>query len=69
MVFDNVQYWEKEGDENVLPRRNVYGRFTDTQYTGLIRSNVEKVNYMRLKQLTLGYNLPKEISKKVYLSG
>lgn len=69
MDIRDVQYWEKEGDENVLPRRNVYGRFTDTQYTGLVRSNVERVNYMRLKQLTFGYNLPKELAKKVYLSG
>lgn len=69
MDLRDLSYWEEEGDKNVLPRLNVYGRMVNTQYTGVVRSNVERVNYMRLKQLTLGYNLPKEIAKKLYLSG
>lgn len=56
-------FWEKEGDMTDLPRlgaSNVYAE---------IRSNVERVNMLRLKQLTLGYNLPESVAKKFYFSG
>lgn len=32
-------------------------------------SNIEKVNYLSLKQLTLGYNVPDRVSRKVGFSG
>ena len=32
---------------------------------GMLESNLETVSYIKLKQLTLGYNLPKERAKKV----
>lgn len=38
------------------------------QYSGLYDCNIEKVNMLRLKQLTLGYNLHDRFAKKVGLS-
>ena len=47
-----VTFWEKEGDMTDLPRLGASSIYPD------LRSNVERVNMLRLKQLTLGYNLP-----------
>ena len=39
------------------------------QYSGEYDTDIEKVNMLRLKQLTLGYNLHERIAKKLGLSG
>ena len=39
-----------------------------SQFSGLYDTNIEKVNMLRLKQLTLGYNLHERFAKKVGLS-
>ncbi len=67
--FRNKKFWEKEGDQADLPRMNQYLGSRDGQFTGLIRSNLEKVNYLKVKQLTIGYTLPHSWAKKVCLSG
>lgn len=56
-------FWQKEGDLTDLPR---YGA---DLIVPELRSNVERVNMLRLKQLTLGYNLPERWVKKIYFSG
>ena len=58
-----VTFWEKEGDMTDLPRLGASSIYPD------LRSNVERVNMLRLKQLTLGYNLPEKWAKKIYFSG
>lgn len=55
-------FWQQAGDETDFPR---YG---STVIAGL-RSNIENVHNITLKQLTLGYNLPKNLANKCYLSG
>ena len=52
-----IDYWEKPGDNSNLPRlgANVYPK---------VRSNIENVHSISLKQITLGYDLPKKIAKK-----
>ena len=39
------------------------------QFSGLYDSDIQKVNMLRLKQLTLGYNLHERFAKKIGLSG
>ena len=38
------------------------------QYSGLFDCDIEKVHFLRLKQLTLGYNLEEEIVRKIGIS-
>ncbi len=64
VVFDlnKVSFWEKPGDNPDYPR------LQDTQMNNtyqIVDRDVEKVNYLKLKTLTIGYNLPKAWSKKV----
>ena len=41
----------------------------DTQFKGRYDCDIEKVNMLRLKQLTLGYNLHERFAKKIGLNG
>lgn len=54
-------YWKKPGDNTKLPRLG------DDVYTN-IRSNIETVHSISLKQITLGYDVPKKISKQAGFS-
>lgn len=56
-------YWEKSGDNTTFPRLGA--EMTDY----LLRSNIEKVNMLKLKQLTLGYTLPTKYAKKIHFGG
>lgn len=56
----DVSFWEKEGDVAD------YGRVGT--YQGMLRSKIERVHSMSLKQITLGYNLPKQIANKLRFS-
>lgn len=60
--LDKISFWEKPGDNPDYPR------FQFDQDAGLwstVDRDVEKVNYMKLRTLTLGYSFPKKWSKKV----
>lgn len=68
--LSKLTFWEKPGDENipgVLPMISLWDK-TMLQYHAIISSNVEKVNYVKLKTFTLGYNFPKAWIEKVNLS-
>ena len=67
--YRNVTFWEKSGDSADYPA--LFSVYSDNygQYDGLIDSNIEKVNFLRLKQLTLGYNLPAALAKRIHLQG
>lgn len=65
---NKVSFWEKEGDITDYPRKAAY-QGSLQQYSGLLASNLEKVNYIKLKQFTIGYDVPKPIVKKLKLSG
>ena len=58
----NLSYWEKPGDHAKLAR---IGTSTEV----LMDRNIENVHAISLKQITLGYNLPKDWAKKVKLNG
>lgn len=60
--LNKISFWEKPGDNPDYPK------FQYDQAVGLwspVDRDVEKVNYMKLKTLTLGYSFPKKWSKKV----
>ena len=56
--FSRASFWQKPGDETQYPSLE----FSDDGYTGQfdgdIDSNIERVSYLRLKQLSLSYTLP-----------
>ncbi len=57
-----INFWEKPGD------KPDYSRIQYDQFNGMwdtVDRDVEKVNYMKLKTLTLGYSFPKKWSRKV----
>lgn len=70
-VFAHLSYsdfWQKPGDNTRFPALGIYPTGS-MQYSGMLSSNLEKVNYCKLKQLTLGYNVPKKLTKKIHVDG
>ncbi|WP_082986945.1 MULTISPECIES: SusC/RagA family TonB-linked outer membrane protein [Butyricimonas] len=66
---ENATFWNKPGDKADWPTLTASTNGYVGQFDGQYRSNIEKVNHLRLKQLTLGYNVPKEWLKKVNIEG
>lgn len=60
--LDKVSFWEKEGDNSTYPI-NAMG-----VSVSIMDRMVQKVNYIKLKTLTLGYTIPSRITKKIYLN-
>ena len=67
--YANTTFWEKPGDKADYPVITSSERGYIGQFGGDVSSNIEKVHYLRLKQLTLGYNFPKEWMKRINLEG
>ena len=65
--FSRASFWQKPGDETQYPSLE----FSDDGYTGQfdgdIDSNIERVSYLRLKQLSLSYTLPESWTKRLRL--
>jgi TonB-linked SusC/RagA family outer membrane protein len=59
-----LNYWKKPGDTNVLPAANQAS--SDQSYT--IDYYLQKDNYIRLKDLTLSYTIPKKITDKAKIT-
>lgn len=64
----NVKMWDGTTSNPDYPRAMYYSGLED-QFSGLYDCDIENVNLLRLKQLTLGYNLHEHIAKKLGLSG
>lgn len=66
VIQDLVQdRWKNPGDQATFPK------WSDDNYSATRKSSdfyVYKNNYLRLRNLTLGYTLPKELSKKLGVS-
>lgn len=58
-------HWPSPGAD--YPRHQLFG--LSTPYVGLFRSSIENVHHLRLKQLTLGYNLEEKIVSKMGIKG
>lgn len=67
--YRNIDYWQKPGDNADYPSLQAGHSDYIGQYSGSIDSQIEKVNYLRVKQLTIGYNVPKHIMSKIHLDG
>jgi TonB-linked SusC/RagA family outer membrane protein len=55
---DALNYWKKPGDTNVLPKADANAVTYDTDLY------LQKASYIRLRNVTLAYTLPKEITQK-----
>ena len=58
-------YWTEDNRDAYLPR---YSGYNDTFYKGTWAANtryLQNVAYIRLKNIQLGYNLPKSLTRKV----
>lgn len=65
----NFDAWTQADNKNHdFPRLQVYTSLGE-QYSGLYDTTIETVNIFRLKQLTLGYNLDRQMANKIGLSG
>ncbi|UHG90475.1 SusC/RagA family TonB-linked outer membrane protein [Spirosoma oryzicola] len=63
--IDALKRWQKEGDITSVPRyvyENTYNDYLSSRF-------VEDGSYLRLKNVTLGYNLPKTWANRVKLAG
>ena len=61
---DKASFWTEDNHKAQYARLG-----TLNSMGGMLESNLETVSYMKLKQLTLGYNLPKEWARKVGMVG
>jgi TonB-dependent starch-binding outer membrane protein SusC len=62
--FYYTEAWTKPGSSNKIPRPSVNSAYNYLWST----NNIYSGDYLRLKNLTLGYTLPKDITKKVGIS-
>lgn len=58
-------FWEKPGDMSDYPAMRYSNTAFVGQYDGDIDSNIETVNYLRLRQLSLAYKLPTSFVAKL----
>ena len=69
MDISKLHFWEKPGDANIegiYPELSAHDK-TMMQFYPRTTKNIERVNYIKLKQITLGYNFPKSWLNKVRL--
>ncbi len=57
-AVDALNYWKKPGDVNVLPKASPDNTTYDTDLY------LQNASYIRLKNVTLSYTLPKEITRR-----
>ena len=60
--YKDLVFWEKPGDRANMP---AWGNTV----RAMLDTNIEKVHSVSLKQLTVGYNLPKRLAAKTGFSG
>lgn len=65
----NMNSWTGPDSKNPDYPRLIQYPSLGEQFSGKYDCDIEKVNLLRLKQLTLGYNLHERIAKKLGLSG
>lgn len=59
-------FWEKPGDITDYPRNEYDSRKNNYESSRFVEKNV---NYVKLKNVILGYRIPKELAKKMGISG
>ncbi len=61
---DQLRRWQKEGDITDIPKATYFG---GNGFAGRISRHLSDGSYLRLKTLTLGYNVPSNFLKKISL--
>jgi TonB-dependent starch-binding outer membrane protein SusC len=64
---DQLKRWRKPGDVTDIPEARI-NRFGDFQSPSVSTQYMEDASYVRLKNVTLAYNLPSSIAKRLKLS-
>ncbi|MGB5989279.1 MAG: SusC/RagA family TonB-linked outer membrane protein, partial [Marinifilaceae bacterium] len=65
VLKSNLNHWKKAGDVSDLPK-NVFSNPQHTNYNSSRR--IVSASYLRLKNVSLAYNLPKNMLKAIHLS-
>jgi len=72
-LVSQLDRWQQPGDVTNVPiayEGGVVDGFSQTSHTGLINSRyVSDAGYVRVKQISLSYDLPKSITEKLHLNG
>lgn len=71
-VYDHIvgNYWTPENTDAYFPRLRAYEALTTDRSLGAVQTRyLQDASYLRLKNLTLGYSLPKTLISKVKLQG
>lgn len=64
--LDKISFWEKPGDEADYARLQP-GYVDNHVYDYLLDRNVTKVNWLKLKTLTIGYSLPSQWTRRWFI--
>ena len=67
-----LNYWRGEGTSNTVPRPLIAGAHTGYSYDYNILTSsrfLEDASYLKIKTITLGYNLPERVMKKLHMGG
>ena len=64
----DLKPWTGTGSKADYPKAQKY-MYLENQYVGIYDEDIETVHFVRLKQLTLGYNFGEGVCKKIGLSG
>ncbi|WP_212001587.1 SusC/RagA family TonB-linked outer membrane protein [Chitinophaga sp. HK235] len=65
-----LNYWKKPGDEanpDIAPGYSFSAPYNTTQIWDAADKNVSKASYIKLRDVTLSYNLPNRLLKKYYI--
>jgi TonB-linked SusC/RagA family outer membrane protein len=65
MDVQQLKRWQKPGDITDMPRLTAYGQNYTISPTS---RNIEDGSFLRLSNVTLGYNIPKSITEKAHIS-
>ena len=63
--LNGVTFWEKEGDNSTYPMVKL-NNYND-HWSPIMDRYVERVTYLKLKTLTVGYTLPQTILRKCFI--
>ena len=66
-VIGALNYWKQPGDTNVEPKP-IIGR-ADDSYNSTSTRWIQKGDYLRIKDITLSYDIPKSVIEKIKLKG
>ena len=66
--YEDVNFWKQPGDNDAeYPLLQVSGKYQYGMGT-VFDEQLEKVNYLKLRTLTVGYNLPERITERLHLA-